>query len=236
VLGGAVAWPLTARGQQGEQMRHIGVLLPAPAGDPGYQAWVAAFLQKLQELGWIDGRNVRIDTRWATVNPAGIRKQAAELAALTPDVILAPGTSTVRPLLQATRTVPIMFPIIADPVSGGLVDSLARPGGNATGFMLFEYSISGKWLELRKQIAPDVKHVAVLARERRATWRVRTHHEKPRPAMAGGAHRQALWLILPDSEALQQLRTAGIQAEGVVDATGLVGAAGPGLDRAVRPF
>jgi putative tryptophan/tyrosine transport system substrate-binding protein len=162
LLGGAAAWPLAARGQQGEQMRHIGVLLPAPAGDADYQVWVTAFLQKLQELGWIDGRNVRIDTRWGTDNPAGIRKEAAELAALMPDVILAPGTSTVRPLLQATRNVPIVFPIIADPVSGGLVDSLARPGGNATGFMLFEYSISGKWLELLKQIAPDVKRVAVL--------------------------------------------------------------------------
>jgi ABC-type uncharacterized transport system substrate-binding protein len=162
LLGGAAAWPVMARAQQGERMRRIGVLLSGPAGDPDYQAWVGAFLQALQELGWTDGRNVRIDIRWATVDPAKIRKQAAELAALAPDVILAPGTSTVRPLLQATRTVPIVFPIIADPVSGGLVDSLARPGGNATGFMLFEYSISGKWLELLKQIAPSVMRVAVL--------------------------------------------------------------------------
>jgi putative tryptophan/tyrosine transport system substrate-binding protein len=116
----------------------------------------------LQQLGWADGRNVRMDIRWATTNPAEIRRQAAELVALAPDVILAPGTSTVGPLTQATRTVPIVFPIIADPVSGGFVDSLARPGGNATGFMLFEYSISGKWLELLKQIAPSVTRVAVL--------------------------------------------------------------------------
>ncbi len=163
LLGGAAAmWPHVARGQQGERMRRIGVLLPAPADDPEYQVWVGAFRQALQELGWIDGRNVRIDVRWATVIVAGIRKHAAELAALAPDVILAPGTSTVGPLLQATRTVPIVFPIIADPVAGGLVDSLARPGGNATGFMLFEYSISGKWLELLKQIAPGVRRVAVL--------------------------------------------------------------------------
>jgi len=162
LLGGAAAWALAARAQQADRMRRIGVLLPAPAGDPDYPPWLGAFVQTLQELGWIDGRNVRIDIRWATVNPAEIRKQAAELAALAPDVIVAPGTSTVRPLLQATRTVPIVFPIIADPVSGGLVDSLARPGGNATGFMLFEYSISGKWLELLKQIAPGVKRVAVL--------------------------------------------------------------------------
>ena len=163
LIGGVAAtWPLAARAQQGERMRRIGVLLNATADDPDYQAWVGAFLQALQELGWIDGRNVRIDIRWATNNVAGISKHAAELAALAPDVILAPGTVTVGPLLQATRTVPIVFPIIADPVSGGFVDSLARPGGNATGFMLFEYSISGKWLELLKQIAPGVRRVAVL--------------------------------------------------------------------------
>jgi putative ABC transport system substrate-binding protein len=156
------AWPLAARSQQGERLRHIGVLLPAPADDPDYQPWLGAFRQALQQLGWTDGGNIRIDIRWATANVAGIRKHAAELVALSPDVILAPGTGTVGPLLQTTRTVPIVFPIIADPVAGGLVDSLARPGGNATGFMLFEYSISGKWLELLKQIAPGVRRVAVL--------------------------------------------------------------------------
>jgi putative ABC transport system substrate-binding protein len=163
LLGGAAAaWPLAARAQQTERMRRIGVLLAARTDDPDYQAWVGAFRQALQELGWIDGRNVQIDILWATANVAGIRKHAAELAALAPDVILAPGTGTVGPLLQATRTVPIVFPIVVDPVSGGLVDSLAHPGGNATGFMLFEYSISGKWLELLKQIAPSVRRVAVL--------------------------------------------------------------------------
>ena len=163
LLGGTVApWPLAAWGQQGEQMRRIGVLLGATADDMEFQAWVGAVRQALQELGWIDGRNVRIDTHWATFNVAGIRKHAEELAALAPDVILAPGASTVGPLLQATHTVPIVFPIMADPVAGGFVDSLARPGGNTTGFMLFEYSISGKWLELLKQIAPDVTRVAVL--------------------------------------------------------------------------
>ena len=143
-------------------MRRIGVLMNAAAADSEYQSWLGAFLKALQELGWIDGRNVRIDTRWATTNAAEIRKHAAELAALAPDVVLAPGASTVGPLLQVTRTVPIVFPIIVDPVAGGFVDSLARPGGNATGFMLFEYSISGKWLELLKQIAPGVTRVAVL--------------------------------------------------------------------------
>ena len=162
IAGSAAAWPFAAQGQQGERMRRIDVLLPAPSNDPDYQPWLDAFRHALQELGWIDGRNARIEIRWATANPAEIRRHAAELVALAPDVILAPGTSTVGPLLQATRTVPIVFPIIADPVSGGLVDSLAHPGGNATGFMLFEYSISGKWLELLKQIAPSLKRVAVL--------------------------------------------------------------------------
>ena len=163
LVGGTLAaWPLGALGQQGERTRLIGVLLPIAKDDPDYQPWITAFTQTLQQLGWADGRNVRMDIRWATTNPAEIRRQAAELVALAPDVILAPGASTVGPLTQATRTVPIVFPIIADPVSGGFVDSLARPGGNATGFMLFEYSISGKWLELLKQIAPSVTRVGVL--------------------------------------------------------------------------
>ena len=143
-------------------MRRIGILLPAAADDAEFQAWVGAFLQGLGQLGWTIGRNVRIDTRWATTNAAEIRRHAAELAALAPDVILASGTSTVGPLLQATRTVPIVFPTVVDPVGAGFVDSLARPGGNATGFLAFEYSLGGKWLELLKQIAPGVTRVAVL--------------------------------------------------------------------------
>jgi putative ABC transport system substrate-binding protein len=162
IAGTTAAWPLAVWAQQPERMRRIAVLLPIPKDDSDYQLWVDAFVKALEELGWIDGRNVRVDIHWATANAAEIRKEAAELAALAPDVILAPGTSTVGPLTQATRTVPIVFPIIADPVAGGFVDSLARPGGNVTGFMLFEYSISGKWLELLKQMAPDVTRVAVL--------------------------------------------------------------------------
>jgi len=162
LIGGIAEWPFAARGQQPERTRLIGVLLPIAKDDPEYAVWISAFRQALQELGWIEGRNMRLDIRWATANPGEIRKEAAELAALAPDVILAPGTSTVGPLMQTTRTVPIVFPIIADPVAGGFVDSLARPGRNATGFMLFEYSISGKWLELLKQIAPSVTRVAVL--------------------------------------------------------------------------
>ena len=154
LLGGAAAaWSLMAHAEQSERMRRIGVLMPSGAENPEYQLWVGAFLQELSQLGWSIGRNVRIDTRWAATN-ADIRKQAAELVALAPDVILAHGSNTVGQLLQATHTVPIVFPIMADPIAAGFVDSLARPGGNATGFMLFENSIGGKWLELLKQIAP----------------------------------------------------------------------------------
>jgi ABC-type uncharacterized transport system substrate-binding protein len=162
LLGGAAAWPLAARAQQPARMRRIGVLLPAAADDAEWQAWVGAFLQALALMGWTIGRNVRIDTRWATTNAAEIRRHAAELVALAPDVILAHGGATVGPLLQATPTVPIVFPVVGDPVAAGLVDSLARPGGNATGFMTFEYSTAGKWLELLKQIAPGLTRVAVL--------------------------------------------------------------------------
>jgi len=162
VGGAAAAWPRAARAQQAERVRRIGILLPAAADDAVFQARVGAFLQALALLGWTIGRNVRIDTRWATTNAADIRRHAAELVALAPDVILATGDSTVPPLLQATRTVPIVFPVVTDPVAAGYVDSLARPGGNATGFMIFEYSMGGKWLELLKEIAPNVTRVAVL--------------------------------------------------------------------------
>ena len=145
LLGGAAAaWPLAARAQQPERMRRIGIILPAAADHAEFQTWVGAFLQALAQLGWAIGRNVRIDTRWATTNAAEVRRHAAELAALAPDVILAAGSVTVGPMLQATRTVPIVFPIVVDPVGAGVVDSLARPGGNATGFLTFEYSLSGE--------------------------------------------------------------------------------------------
>jgi putative ABC transport system substrate-binding protein len=162
LLGGMVAWPLAARAQQPERMRLIGVLTGLAADDPDAQARYAAFVKGLQQLGWTDGRNVRIDTRWGGGDADNIRKHAAELAALLPDVILGSGSASVGSLLQATRTVPIVFAIVPDPVGSGFVDSLARPGGNATGFMQFEYSLSGKWLELLKQIAPGVTRAAVL--------------------------------------------------------------------------
>jgi putative ABC transport system substrate-binding protein len=143
-------------------MRRIGVLVSLPADDPQAQARNAAFLQGLQELGWTVGRNVRIDFRWGAGNADRVRRDAAELVALAPDVLLAPGTSTLEPLLQVTRVVPIVFVHVADPVGGGFVESLAHPGGNATGFTNLEYGISGKWVELLKQLAPGVKRVAVL--------------------------------------------------------------------------
>jgi ABC-type uncharacterized transport system substrate-binding protein len=157
---GAAAWPLAARAQP-VPMRRIGILLPAAADNAQSQARVGAFLQRLGLLGWSIGRDVRIDTR-ATANPVEIRRYAAELVGLAPDVILANGGATVDPLLQVTRTVPIVFAVVADRVGAGFVDSLARPGGNATGFMSAEFSIGGKWLELLKQIAPHVTRVAVL--------------------------------------------------------------------------
>src|ERR1700719_430819 len=164
LLGGAaVAWPLAAHAQQPERVRRIGVLMASAADDSENKARMAAFLQGLAQSGWIDGRNVRIDTRWATTNADDLRRHAAELAALAPDVILAAsGTSTVAPLLQATRTVPIVFVVVIDPVGAGFVASLGRPGGNATGFTVYEYGLSGKWLEVLKQIVPGVKRVAVL--------------------------------------------------------------------------
>ena len=161
-LGGAATVPLVARAQERERVRRIGVLLPAAADDAEFQARLAAFHQGLALLGWTIGRNVRIDIRWAGTNAADIRRHAAELAALAPDVILAHAASTVGPLLQATRSVPIVFPVVVDPVGAGFVESLARPGGNATGFMTVEYNIGGKWLELLKEIAPEVTRAAVL--------------------------------------------------------------------------
>ena len=160
--GAAAAWPFAVRAQQPERKRRIGILLPATADDAEFQAWVGSFLQGLQQSGWTIGRNVQIDTRWATANAAAIRRHAAELVALAPDVILAHGTMSVGPSLEATRTVPIVFPVAADPVGAGFVNSLARPGGNATGFMNFEYGMGGKWLELLKEIAPGVTRAAVL--------------------------------------------------------------------------
>jgi putative ABC transport system substrate-binding protein len=162
LLGGAAAWPIAARAQQRERVRSIGALLTANPDDLEFQARIGAFLQELSQLGWSIGRNVRIDIRWAGANIADIRRHAMELVGLAPDVILAHGGGSVAAFLQATRSLPIVFPVAGDPVGAGLVDNLARPGGNATGFMNFEFSLSGKWLELLKEFAPRVTRVGVL--------------------------------------------------------------------------
>ena len=163
LLGGAAAvWPFAARAQQGERMRRIGVLMNVAAADPEGQAQVAAFLQALQQLGWTEGRTVRIETRWGENDVELDRRYATELLAFAPDVILASSTLSVAALRRVTRTSPIVFAGVSDPVGAGFVDTLARPGGNVTGFMIFEYSLSGKWLELLKEIAPRLMRAAVL--------------------------------------------------------------------------
>jgi putative ABC transport system substrate-binding protein len=161
-LGSAAAWPVLAQAQRGERMRHIGALSPGVADDPEYQTRNAAFLQGLGELGWSVGRNVRIDYRWGGGDAERIRKYAAELVALAPDVILATGAPVMEPLLRATRTVPIVFVQVVDPIGAGLVASLARPGGNATGFTGNEYAFHAKLVELLKEVAPSTTRIAVL--------------------------------------------------------------------------
>jgi putative ABC transport system substrate-binding protein len=162
VGGAAVAWPLAVRAQQRERIRRIGVLMPYPANDAQAQARNAAFLQGLQQLGWIAGHNIEVDYRWSAGIADDTRKDAVELIALAPEVILTCGSAGMAPLLQATHKVPIVFVLVADPVGAGYVDSLARPGGNATGFTPYEFGMSGKWLELLKQIAPRVTRAAVI--------------------------------------------------------------------------
>ena len=162
LVGAAVAWPLAARAQQGERVRRIGVLVGTAADDPQAPSRIAALAQGLSELGWTAGRNLQIDYRFTGGEADRVRQYAAELVALAPDVIVTVGSIPVVPMQQATRTIPIVFTNLADPVGAGIVQSLARPGGNATGFTTFEYSMSGKWVELLKEIAPRVKRAAVL--------------------------------------------------------------------------
>jgi len=162
IAGSAAVWPLTVRAQQGDRMRRLGIIIGPTGEESETKDRITAFLQELKHLGWDEGRNVRIEMRASAGNASAARKYAAELVAFAPDVILAVGGSTIAPLLEATHTVPIVFTITADPVGNGYVDSLARPGGNVTGFMSFDYSLSGKWLELLKEIAPSVTRAAVL--------------------------------------------------------------------------
>ena len=162
LLGGATAWPLVARAQHSDRVRLIGVMGGGVANDPNAQANIAAFLQALEKLGWTVGLNLWIESRQGAGNVDDTRKYAAEVVALAPDVILSNGTANLMPLLQATRAVPIVFTSVVDPVGGGFVNTLARPGANATGFIQFEYTLSGKWPELLRQIAPGVTRVAVI--------------------------------------------------------------------------
>jgi len=171
LLGGAAtAWPLAAGAQQPERVGRIGVLMAYAQNDREYQSYLAAFREELQKLGWTEGRNVQIDYRWAALDPELMRRFARELIALQPDVILSSSSPTTASLLQETRSIPIIFANIADPVGSGLVASLSRPGGNATGFMLFEGSLAGKWLELLKEIAPRVSRVAAVFNPATATF------------------------------------------------------------------
>jgi ABC-type uncharacterized transport system substrate-binding protein len=162
LIGGAAAWPLVAHAQQPERMRRIGVLMNFAENDPVAQARVTAFLQVLQQLGWTNGRNVRIDVRWSAGDPERNRRYAAELVALTPDAILAASTVSVAALLQAARALPIVFVQVADPVGAGFIASLAKPKGNITGFTIYEYGMSAKWLEMLKEIAPRVTRVGIV--------------------------------------------------------------------------
>src|SRR5262249_16345038 len=162
LLGGAAAWPLAARAQPREKMRRIGMLMNLAADDAEAQRRMNAFVQGLHQLGWTDGLHLRIDARCSVGEAEPIRKNAAEVVGLTPDVIVAEGSASLAPLLPMTRTIPVVFTIVPDPVGAGFVDSLSQPGGNATGFSQFEYGLSGKWLELLKEIAPNVTRVAVL--------------------------------------------------------------------------
>jgi putative ABC transport system substrate-binding protein len=163
VIGGtAIFSPLAATAQQNQRIRRIGILMGQAAADEQGQARSTALMQALQNLGWVDGHNVQIDIRWGAANSEQIRRYSSELLALSPDVVVASGSATVGPLLQATNSVPIVFVVVPDPVGAGFVDSLARPGGNVTGFTIFEYSIGAKWLELLKEISPRTKRIAVL--------------------------------------------------------------------------
>jgi putative tryptophan/tyrosine transport system substrate-binding protein len=221
LLGGAAAaWPFAARAQQRERMRRIGVLLPALSDNLDYQGWVGAFQQALAQAGWIIGRNVRIETRWAGAKADDVRRHATELAALAPDVILAHSSTAVRPLLQATRTIPIVFPIAGDPVGAGLVDSLAHPGGNATGFMSMEFSFSGKWLELLREVAPSVTRVAVL---RDAAQGTGTSQFAVIQAMASTLKMEVTPLNVRDADEIER----GVTALARTANGGLIVAAGP---------
>ena len=163
IFGSAIGWPLAARAQQSEKLRRIGVLMANRESDPQFQDYLDAFRQGLQKLGWLEGRNIKIDTRWGALDDAEVRQQSVkELLGLSPDIILTQNTPTTASMLQQTHTVPVVFVIVTDPVGSGFVGSLSRPGGNATGFTIMEPTTSGKWMELLKEIAPQIKRAGLL--------------------------------------------------------------------------
>jgi len=211
VLGGAAAapavlWPLAARAQQPDRMRRIGVLMGYAESDLEAQVWVAAFRAELQKLGWTEGRNIRVDIRWATSDAALLQRFAKELVALQPDLILSNNTPTTAALLQQTRTIPIIFAFVADPVGSGLVASFPRPGGNVTGFIPFEPSLAGKWLELLKEIAPRVNRVAFLFNP--ATARYAEYFMNPFKAAAASFAVEAIAAPVRDTSELESVVAA----------------------------
>jgi putative tryptophan/tyrosine transport system substrate-binding protein len=206
LLGGAAAWPLASRAQQPERMRRIGVLMAFGEGDPGGQARVQAFREGLQELGWAEVRNIRIDTRWATADVALIERLAKELVALQPDLILSNSTPTTAALLQQTRTIPIVFAVVSDPVGSGFVASFARPGGNVTGLTNIEPTMPGKWLELLKEIAPRVNRAAFLFNPATATYA--DYYMNPFQAAAASFGMKAVIASVRDRSELESVISA----------------------------
>jgi putative tryptophan/tyrosine transport system substrate-binding protein len=207
LLGGAgVAWPLVARAQQPDRVRRIGVLMGYAENDPEAQAWVAAFREGLQKLGWTEGRNVRIDTRWTAADAGALQRFAQELVALQPDLILSQITPTTAALLQQTHTIPIVFVQVADPVGSGFVASLSRPGGNVTGFTILEGSLGGKWLELLKEIAPRVNRVACLYNPTTATYA--EYYLNPLKAAAASFGMEAIAAPIDDRSELESVVAA----------------------------
>src|SRR6516165_8817871 len=187
LLGGvAASWPLVGHAQQGDRMRRLGILMAGAESDPHYQADVAVFREGLQKLGWVDGQNIRIEVRWAGFNAETMRRYAKELIALQPDLILSNDTPTTATLLQQTRTVPIVFATVADPVGSGVVASFARPGGNATGFAVYEASLGGKWLELLKETVPSVSRAVVIFNPATAPFADNQIHQQRRDDLRSG--------------------------------------------------
>jgi putative tryptophan/tyrosine transport system substrate-binding protein len=207
LVGAAAAWPLAARAQQPDRMRRIGVLMAHPENDPEFQAYVAAFRDGLQKLGWTEGRNIRIDARWGALDDAEARQRSAmELIALKPDLIVTQNTPPTASMLQQTRTIPVVFVVVADPVGSGFVESLARPGGNATGFTIMEPTTTGKWLALLKEIAPRVNRAAFLFNP--ATTPYADIYVNPFKAAAASLGLEAVLALVHDSAELNTVIAA----------------------------